>query len=41
MDSARAAAIRPQVESLLGRLHALGERLAPEDGPPPEGPRAE
>ena len=38
LDRARAAALRPQLESLLGRLARLGEALPPGAAPPPPGP---
>ncbi len=38
LDRARAAALRPRLESLLARLARLGETLPPEVAPPPPGP---
>ena len=38
LDPARAAALRPQLESLLERLARLAETLPPDVAPPPPGP---
>jgi hypothetical protein len=38
LDAARAAALRPQLESLLERLARLAETLPPDAAPPPPGP---
>lgn len=38
LDAARAAALRPQLESLLERLARLAETLPPGAAPPPPGP---
>lgn len=40
-DLARAAALRPQLESLLARLARLAETLPPDVAPPPPGPPGE
>ena len=38
LDRARAAALRPQLESLLGRLARLAGTLPPDVAPPPPDP---
>jgi hypothetical protein len=38
LDRARAAALRPQLESLLERLARLGESLPPDVAPPSDPP---
>ena len=41
LDPARAAALRPQLESLLERLAHLAGVLPPDVAPPPPGPPGE